>query len=193
MTIGPVQLLVIGFDHPDFHGQIQAELDRLRESDTIRLIDLLFIRKDAEGNVERLHHTDLSESESIELGATVGALIGFGADGEEGAEQGAVIGATMAAEGQDLLPEGAFYVDDTLPPDTAAAVALIEHRWAIGLRELIREAGGFHLADSWIHPLDLVAIGLMTAEEAELAAAEQHAIDAAALDGADEEAGEAGG
>ena len=36
MAIGPVQLLVIGFEHGDFHGQIQAELDRLRDSDTIR-------------------------------------------------------------------------------------------------------------------------------------------------------------
>ena len=70
-----------------------------------------------------------------------------------------------------MLPEGARYVDDVLANDTAAAVALIEHRWAIGLRETIRSAGGFHLADSWIHPLDLVAIGLMSAEEAEQEAA----------------------
>jgi hypothetical protein len=45
-------------------------------------------------------------------------------------------------------------------------VALIEHRWAIGLRDLIHEAGGFRLADAWVHPLDLVAVGLIGAEEA---------------------------
>ncbi|MGO9821574.1 MAG: hypothetical protein ACLPTJ_13105 [Solirubrobacteraceae bacterium] len=170
MAIGPVQLLVIGFEHGDFHGQIQAELDRLRDNDTIRLIDLLFIRKDADGNVERIHHSDLDAEGAAEFGATVGALIGLGAGGVEGAEEGAALGAELGPE-SEVLPEGAWYVDDVLPNDTAAAVALIEHRWAIGLRETIRDAGGFHLADSWIHPLDLVAIGLMSAEEAEQQAA----------------------
>jgi uncharacterized membrane protein len=171
MSIGPVQVLVIGFDHGDFHGQIKAELDRLRDSDTIRLIDLLFIRKDADGNVERIHHSDLGFDDAVEFGATVGALIGLGMGGEEGAEEGAVIGAAVVAETPEVLPEGAWYVDDTLPNDTAAAVALIEHRWAIPLRDLIRDAGGFHLADAWIHPLDLVAIGLDAAEEADQAPA----------------------
>jgi hypothetical protein len=166
MTIGPVQLLVIGFEHGDFHSRIKAELDQLRESDTICLIDLLFIRKDADGSVERIHHSDLNMDESAEFGATVSALIGLGMRGEEGA----TIGAEMAVEGE-VLPEGAWYVDDALPNDSAAAVALIEHRWATGLRDLIRDAGGFHLADAWIHPLDLVAIGLMAAEEAEQAPA----------------------
>jgi uncharacterized membrane protein len=170
MSIGPVQLLVIGFDHGDFHGQIQAELDRLRASDTIRLIDMLFVRKDADGNIERIHHSDLNTEDAAEFGATVGALIGLGMGGAEGAEEGAVIGAVTATE-NDVLPEGAWYVDDVLPPDTAAALALVEHRWAIGLRDLIRDAGGFHLADAWIHPLDLVAIGLAAAEEVEQAPA----------------------
>lgn len=166
MAIGPVQLLVLGFEQPDFHGQIIAELDRLRESDTIRLIDVLFVRKDAEGNIDRIHASDLDMEEAAELGATVGALIGFGAGGAEGAEQGALVGAEVAMDG-DILPEGAWYVDDTLPPDTAAAVVLIEHRWAIGLRDAVRSAGGSALAESWVHPLDLVAIGLMAAEEAQ--------------------------
>jgi hypothetical protein len=36
---------------------------------------------------------------------------------------------------------------------------LIEHRWAIPLRNKLVEAGGVALADEWIHPADLVAIG----------------------------------
>jgi uncharacterized membrane protein len=161
-----VQLLVIGFGHPDFHGQIKAELDRLRESDTVRLIDLLVVRKDADGNVERLQVSDLSDDDAAELGAIAGALIGLGAGGEEAAEAGAVIGAE-AAEESHVLPDDIWYIDDVLPDDTAAAVALLEHRWAIGLRDAIRDAGGFHLADAWVHPLDLVAVGLIAAEEAE--------------------------
>jgi hypothetical protein len=41
MAIGPVQLIVLGFNHPEFHGEIIAELERLRESDTVRVIDSL--------------------------------------------------------------------------------------------------------------------------------------------------------
>ena len=162
MAIGPVQLLVVGFGQGEFHGKIRAELERLRDSETVRVINLLAIRKDADGNIERLQLSDLSEDEAMELGAIAGALIGLGAGGEEGAE----IGAERAQDG-DFLPHDIWYIDDLLPNDSAAAVALIEHRWAIGLRDAIREEGGFHLADAWIHPLDLVAIGLIEAEEVE--------------------------
>jgi hypothetical protein len=167
MAIGPVQLLVVGFGQGrQFDGSIRAELERLRESDTVRVIDLLAIRKDAEGNIGRLQFSDLSEDEAMELGAIAGALIGLGAGGEEGAELGAELGAERAEEG-DFLPHDIWYIDDVLPNDSAAAVALIEHRWAIGLRDAIRAEGGVHLADAWIHPLDLVAIGLIEAEEVE--------------------------
>ena len=58
-----------------------------------------------------------------------------------------------------------FDIADSIPNGTAAAIALIEHRWAIPLKEAIGRAGGFPLSDVWIHPLDLVAVGLMAAEE----------------------------
>src|SRR5436190_1528893 len=166
MTIGPVQLLVIGFSEPDFHGQIRAQLDRLRESDTIRLIDLALVRKDADGNLERLRMSDLTTEEAEEYGAVVGALIGLGAGGEDEMEAGAMAGAAAGADGH-LLPDDVRYVEDALGDAEAAAVVLLEHRWAIGLREAIQDAGGFHLADAWIHPLDLVSIGVLEAEEAQ--------------------------
>ena len=167
MTIGPVQLLVVGFEGGEFKGEILAELDRLRENDIVRLIDLVFVRKDADGKVERILRSDLSPEEAEAFGATVGALIGFGEAGEEGAELGAVEGAAALEDGH-VFDEEVWYVDDAIPNGTAAAVALLEHRWAIPLRESIRRAGGFHLADAWIHPADLVGIGILAAEEAEL-------------------------
>lgn len=166
MPIGPVQLLVIGFSEPDFHGQIQAELDRLRASDTIRILDLALVQKDAEGNLQRFQMSDLSVDEAEEFGAVVGALIGLGAGGEDGAEIGAVAGAAAGEDGH-LLPDDVWYVEDAIGDAEAAAIVLLEHRWAIGLREAIQSAGGFHLADAWLHPLDLVSVGLMEAEEAE--------------------------
>src|SRR5262249_6498856 len=157
MSFGPVQILVIGFDEPQFKGKIMAELDRLREHDVVRLIDLIVVRKDDEGNVERVQHSDLSQEEAMEFGVI--------ADGEEGAEAGAVLGAAAMEGGHVFDTTDTWYVDDAIPPGTAAAVALLDHRWAIGLRDAIREAGGFHLADAWIHPADLIAIGVQSAGE----------------------------
>jgi hypothetical protein len=86
MTIGPVQLLVLGFDKPDFRGEMIEEFERLRESDTVRVIDALVVYKDAEGDVTIAKGSQLTKDEAEEFGAMVGALIGLGEGGEEGME-----------------------------------------------------------------------------------------------------------
>ena len=63
--------------------------------------------------------------------------------------------------------DDAWDVVDEIPVNSAAAVILLEHRWALPLRDAIRRANGFHVADGWIHPIDLVALGLLASEEAE--------------------------
>jgi len=73
MAVGPVQLLVLGFNHPNFHGEIIDELERLRESDTVRVIDALAVHKDAEGEIEVAHLSNLTKDEAVELGSKVGA------------------------------------------------------------------------------------------------------------------------
>jgi uncharacterized membrane protein len=165
MAIGPVQLLVLGFDDPDFQGEIVAELDRLKEAELVRVIDGIAVHKEANGEVKKLRRSDLSDEEAAEFGAVVGALIGLGAGGIEGAEAGAELGAAAAvadrsgdADVWDVLEE--------IPADTAAAVILLEHRWAIPLRDAVRQANGFPIADGWVHPEDLVAIGMLAADEA---------------------------
>src|SRR3982074_1887619 len=97
MAIGPVQLLVLGFNHPNFHGEIIAELERLKESDTVRVIDSLAVYKDADGELEVEHLSNLTEDEAIEMGTKIGALIGLGIEGEKGMEAGAGAGAEEAA------------------------------------------------------------------------------------------------
>jgi len=69
MAIGSVQLIVLGFSHPDFHGEIIAELERLHASGTIRVIDSLAMYKDAGGEPGVEHLSNLSEAEAIELAA----------------------------------------------------------------------------------------------------------------------------
>ena len=71
-------------------------------------------------------------------------------------------------EGWDVL--------DDIPNDSAAALVLIEHHWAVPLRDAIVRAGGFRISDGFISPLDLVEIGLATADEAK----ELHDLETAA-------------
>jgi uncharacterized membrane protein len=167
MSMGPVQMLILGFEDPKFTGEGLAELERLKDADIIRLIDLLAIYKDDEGNVAVLQDTQLNKEDAQEVGAVIGGLIGLGMAGEEGLEAGAEAGAE-AMEDQHLLEaDDAWYAADAIPNNTAAVIALLEHRWAIPLRDAIARAGGFALADEWIHAKDLVAVGVLEKEEAE--------------------------
>ncbi|MEV8508903.1 hypothetical protein AB0368_29290 [Actinoplanes sp. NPDC051475] len=178
MAIGPVQMIVLGFNHPNFHGEVIAELERLRKSDTVRVIDALAVYKDSQGEIEVEHLSNLSTQEAVELGSKIGALVGLGIDGEAGAEAGAAAGAeTAAAQGlQAFTDADAWDIIAEIPADTAAALLLIEHHWAVPLRDAIARAGGYRIGDGFISPLDLVGIGLATAEEAK----ELHDLETAA-------------
>jgi uncharacterized membrane protein len=179
MAIGPVQLIVLGFDHPEFHGEVIAELEKLKESDTVRVIDSLAVYKTAEGDVEIEHLSNLTQDEAIEVGTKIGALIGLGIEGEEGMVAGAQAGAEAAVDGiHAFSDEDAWDVLEDIPNDSAAALILLEHHWAVPLRDAIARANGFRLADGFISPLDLVGIGLLSAEEA----AELHAMETARLE-----------
>ena len=167
MAIGPVQLIVLGFSHPNFHGEVIAELERLHENGMVKVIDSLAVYKDADGELEVEHLSNLTEEEAIEVGSKIGALIGLGIDGEEGMEAGAEAGAAQAAdEGINVFGGQEWDVLEDIPNDSAAALILLEHHWAVPLRDAIARAGGFRLSDGFISPLDLVGIGLMTAQEA---------------------------
>ena len=167
MAIGPVQLIVLGFEHPEFHGEIIAELERLKEKDTVRVIDALAVHKDADGEIEVVHLSNLTKDEAIELGSKVGALVGLGIEGEEGMHAGAEAGAEAGADGISVFSdEEAWDVIEEIPNDSAAALLLIEHHWAVPLRDAIARAGGHRISDGFISPLDLVEIGLVSAEEA---------------------------
>jgi uncharacterized membrane protein len=175
MAIGPVQLLAIGFDSPDFEGEVVDELSRLRDIDAVKVIDALVVYKNAEGDMAVLSANNLSEDESVELGAKVGALVGLGADGEQGFSAGAQIGAAAGEEGLEVFSgDTALDLLEAIPNDSAVALVLIEHHWAVPLRDAVVRAGGFQLGGRFISPLDLVRVGLASREEAEeLAALEE--------------------
>ena len=159
-ALGPVQLLIIAFDGTNFDGRILDELRRLREHDVVRLVDLLFVAKGEDDEVIELVIGDLSMEESAAYGDLVRALIGVGVDGEVSALEATKAAADAASQnGSRLGPQDAWFLADQIPVGTAAAVALIEHRWAVPLRDAIEAADGHDLVDTWVHPEDLIAIG----------------------------------
>jgi uncharacterized membrane protein len=166
MAIGPVQLIVLGFSEPNFHGEIIEELERLHDSGTVRVIDSLVVYKDAAGELEVEHLSNLTRDEAIEVGTKIGALIGLGIAGEEGMVAGAEAGAEATADGVNFFSdEDAWDVLDDIPNDSAAALILIEHHWAVPLRDAVARAGGFRISDGFISPIDLIEIGLLAAED----------------------------
>ena len=98
MTIGPVQGFVIGFPDNDlFEGRIAEELARLSDIGQIRIIDAVFVMREGD-DVSVLSVSDLDDDQRAELRAAVGALVGLGVAGGEGAVAGAGLGASMDAD-----------------------------------------------------------------------------------------------
>ena len=183
MTIGPVQIIVVGYDEPEFRGTVLRELRALRALGAVRLIDALFVAKDDLGGMTRMEMSDLTEAEKMEFGAVIGGMVGFGAGGIEGAEMGADLGALAASEnvfGVSAADLQAFSED--LEPGTAAAVLLIEHVWAIGFREAVLDAGGEFRLQGFLTPDALFMVGaeLEAVAEAEEAIAAAQVIKAEA-------------
>ena len=163
---GPVQMLVVEFDRTKFEGEIMPELERLKEAGTVRLLDLLFVRKPVGGELEVVQRSDLSADEAIEFGALVGALVGLGTGDAEVSYRAAVAGAEELEDGHFFGDAEVWYLADAIPEGGSAAIALIEHLWAIPFRDKLVAAGGTTLADEWIHPKDLLAVGALAAERA---------------------------
>lgn len=145
-SVGPVQVLAVGSADARLAGRIVAELQALDEHPALRLLDLLIVYRDDDGEIRPAE----AGGPAPASGALAGALLGAPGGGK--AEGG--------ADDELVLEEDAvWYLADTIPAGSWAVIALIEHRWAIPLRNRIVEGGGLPLADEWIHPADLVAAG----------------------------------
>lgn len=170
MAIGPVHLIVIGFDQPKFEGKIIDELIKVREKGIIRVIDLLGVYKDADGNLVAIELSDFSLADKMELGAVIGGLIGLGAAGEVGAEVGAIEGALAMAENDyGITADELEEIAANIPRDSAVLIMLFEHTWAINLRSAIFDAGGLPIAQGLMNPLALVQMGAQIATAVEAA------------------------
>jgi uncharacterized membrane protein len=177
MTIGPIQAFVIGFPDNDlFEGRIAEELARLSDVGQIRIIDAVFVMRDDDG-VSVLSVSDLDDEQRGELRSAVGALVGLGVAGAEGALAGAALGDSIDADAPHAAEVVAAGLLDELPDGSSALVLAIEHLWAVPLRDAVRDAGGLVLGHRSLTAEDLVAFGMDLGDAAELDAKEAAASD----------------
>ena len=147
--IGPVQLVAIGFGpEAKFEGRIMAELARLEQSETIRLLDLLFVQKEEDGDLVAL------DFQGEDLGSIVGALLGFDFEGDGGGEPAA----PAEAHAFGLSREQIEAMGAQLEPGSAAGIVLIEHVWARDFKAAIRDAGGVPIAEGFLTPEAIQAV-----------------------------------
>jgi hypothetical protein len=165
MTIGPIQAFVIGFpDNERFEGRIAEELARLSDVGEIRILDAVFVMREG-GEVSVLRVSDLDDDQRTELRAAVGALVGLGVAGIDGAEAGAELGASVDVEAVTASEAIAGAILDDLPDGSSALVLAIEHLWAVPLRDAVRDAGGLVLAHRSLSAEDLVGFGMDLGDE----------------------------
>jgi len=117
MALGPLEYLVVGFEGNQFTGQILTELRAAQEKGIIRVIDLLVIKKNEQGNVSALELSELSEEEARPFGFLAGKLLNI------------------------FEPDDVEVTARPMPSNSAAGLLLFEHTWAIPLKQAILNAG----------------------------------------------------
>ena len=157
--LGPIQMLTLAFPGNRFSGEILPELDRLKSDGIVRVIDMLVVRKDAQGKVMVGTASDLDFEEATALGSYLGALAGFAAAGPAGVERGAIAGAAELADGHIFDEDDIFRVTRALDPNTSAIMILLEHTWARQLLDAVARASGIELMNEWIEHDAVLSMG----------------------------------
>lgn len=150
--MGPVQILVIGVDHPSFTGEVLAELSRLRAAGIVRLVDVLLVTRNDDGTFETVEGPAGLAAGSGELAtALLGASNGEPSD--------------VGGENADPSTLSTWSLADSVPTGATAAVALLEHLWAAPLRDAVQRVGGRPLEETWLAPDDLQVLEQLITEQ----------------------------
>lgn len=167
---GPIQFVAFRFDTLDrFKGEILEQLEALMDVPAIRVLDVLFVAKEENGDLLALELSDLGIEEPGDeaLGTLLGTLMGFSFEGEPEAPPPDITEASAIG----VTPADIRRVGRDLTPGSAAALFLLEHRWAIGLRDAIRDAGGSPVLQGFLTLEGLAMVGAELAAVTEAIAA----------------------
>jgi uncharacterized membrane protein len=187
MAVAPLQFVFLGLRGEEQRSEVTKTLRSLSDRGAIRVLDIAYMTKQEDGTFTPVQeYTTMTDQERQQLGTAVGALVGLGYGGlyggKPGAKMGAQVGAQMGAEGvvasfaQEDFGESVQDVRDHIrdlaadvPPGATCAIALIEHRWMLDIKDQLQRAGITVLGSGMIRPRSLVMLG------ATIAAAQQTA------------------
>jgi hypothetical protein len=143
VTLGPLDYTVIGFAKNDFNGSIAREIGKVVEAGIVRIVDLVFVTKDAAGDVDIVEFDNLDDPKFESFAPLLADRMGL------------------------FTPEDIGGIADGLPEDTSALIILWENKWAEKIKAAILDANGFLVAHARIQPELLEALN----EELEAAGA----------------------
>jgi len=143
MDIGPLEYVVIGVYDRQLKSALISELNAIQQAGKIRVVDLIFVSKSADGAVAMQEVSELVEEELAEYGDIAVNLMGL------------------------LTAEDINQLTGQIPPDSSAVVILIEHTWVIGLTEAVRKNGGA------VYAAGMVSHDVLAHVSAELAAGKE--------------------
>jgi len=139
VSLGPIEFLALKFPGNEFRGEIIPALSDLVEDETIRIIDLLFVQKMADGSVRVVELADLGEEDYLSFEAVVSDVSGL------------------------LSHDDARQIANALDPNSSASLMLFENVWATKFVEAVVDAKGEVLVSERI-PKSM--IDEMTSDEA---------------------------
>jgi uncharacterized membrane protein len=140
MSLGPIEVVVLGFPGNRFTGDIRPRIMDLVQRDIVTVVDALLITKDVDGTV------DFQELEQLVDDPEIAALSGL-----------------LSSRLDLLASEDATELATELEPGSSALALVFEHRWMIPVRDAIVDSGGHLLADLHI-PTGVVERALAAAE-----------------------------
>jgi hypothetical protein len=118
MALAPLEYMVLGCPGNQFTEKIVPELNAIQDKGLIRVVDLIFVRKNADNTVTALEAHDLDDNERDALGSIRDSLMGL------------------------ITPQDIVTLSDTLPADTSATIVLLEHLWLDQLETAVEQANG---------------------------------------------------
>ena len=128
MTLGPLEYTVLGFEGNNFDGSIAREIGKVVENGTIALVDVVFVGRDGEGHPVILELDNKDDPR----------FAGFHN----------LVSGSMGLFTQEDLED----VAESLPDGVSGLILLFEHRWAVGIKKAIQDAGGFLVSRTVIPP-----------------------------------------
>ena len=128
MTLGPLEYIVIGFEGNTFDGSIAREIEKVVEQKIIRLVDVVFVGKDADGNALVIELDNKDDPRFASFAPLLADRMGL------------------------FTPEDLATIASLLPPDTAGVALLFEHRWAEHIKDAMAAAGGFLVTRTVVPP-----------------------------------------